>query len=46
MTTRGLMYLVHAQRPDGGWICFRTCDRPEAERMALILDVSVTVDEH
>ncbi len=45
MTTRGLMYLVNAQRPDGGWIYFRTCDRTEAERLASALGVKVIIDE-
>ena len=44
MTTRGIMYLVNARRPDGGWIYFRTCDRVEAERLAATLGVPVTVD--
>jgi len=44
MTTRGLMYLVNAQRPDGGWIHFRTCDRLEAEQLARVLGVAVIVD--
>jgi len=45
MSTRGMMYVVNALRPDGGWIQFRTCDRSEAERMAASLGVSVTIDE-
>ena len=44
MTTRGLIYLVHAPRPDGGEIHFRTCDRAEAERIAAALGVEVTVE--
>jgi hypothetical protein len=45
MTTRGVMYLVNAQRPDGGWIYFRTCDRGEAERLAAALGATVIIDE-
>jgi hypothetical protein len=45
MSTRGLIYLVNAPRPDGGWIYFRTCDRSEAQRLADALGVAVVLDE-
>jgi len=45
MTTRGIMYLVNARRPDGGWIYFRTCDRNEAQHLADVLGVTVIIDE-
>jgi hypothetical protein len=41
MINRGQMFLVNAQRSDGAWISFRTCDRSEAERVASSLGVSV-----
>jgi hypothetical protein len=42
-TTRGIVYLVHAQRRDGRWIHFRTCDRREAQTLADALGVYVTI---
>jgi hypothetical protein len=45
MTSRGLVYLVHAPRRDGGWIHFRTCDEREARALAATLGVPVQVSE-
>jgi hypothetical protein len=44
MGTRGLVYVVRAQRTDDAWITFRTCDRVEADRMAGRLGVLVTIE--
>jgi hypothetical protein len=44
MGTRGMVYLVRAQRGDNGWIHFRTCDRLEAKTMAGRLGVAVTFE--
>ena len=43
MGNRGILYLVRAQRRDGEWINYRTCDRLEAVRLAAQLHVEVTV---
>jgi len=44
MGTRGMVYIVCAQRSDNGWIHFRTCDRYEAKAMADRLGVAVTFE--
>ena len=44
MGTRGMVYIVRAQRSDNGWIHFRTCDRQEARAMAGRLGVAVTLE--
>jgi hypothetical protein len=43
MGNRGIVYLVRAQRRDGRWIDYRTCDQAEAARLAATLHVPVTV---
>ena len=44
MINRGLVYLVHVQRRDGGWISYRTCDEAEARRVATRFDTPVTAE--
>lgn len=44
MGTRGLVYLVTARRPDGGWIRFRTCDVNEATEFAERLSGWISVE--
>jgi hypothetical protein len=44
MGTRGLVYVVRAQRSDESWINFRTCDRREADAMAGRLGAAVTIE--
>lgn len=41
MINRGQMYLVLAQRRDGQWIHYRTCDETEARRIAAALGTQV-----
>lgn len=43
MGSRGMVYVVRAQRRDGEWIDYRTCDRLEANRVATRLNVGVSV---
>ena len=43
MTNRGLVYLVHAQRRDGRWIHYRTCDEQEARQVAARLGAEVEI---
>jgi hypothetical protein len=45
MTNRGFMYLVRAQRRDGLWIHFRTCDEAEARRIADLFGSAVEIPE-